>query len=185
MASMPSLPPAPIEAAAPALPKRAIAPALIAVTIFASVATAGLKIGFLTADALVLHWLYPRTRIATQHLTIVSYKPELRVSNGDILEGYGFSHFLITAILFLATAALVIPASIRLLPGPLRDRIRRASKSSKHQQPLGCLIAPVFLILAVSLSTGQSLLPNLIILTLAITLAWLFCRKADVSVPNQ
>ena len=160
---------------------------LIMLMIFAASATGGIKIGLIAADAIILRIVYGADRVAREHLTIVKTKPELVVSNGDVLHSHGFVHFIITAVLFMSLGATAIIVSSQMLPRPMRDALNRSHQRPRGQEEgPGCLAIAIGAPLAIVLFTTQSLWPNAIAYAAAIVLAWIaFKFKPDASTSPQ
>ena len=88
-----------------------------------AVAVAMLRISLAAADAIVLSFNYGAA-VSRDHLHIVGRKPELVVSNGAILYGWGFRHYLIAGGLWLAASYLLLLLCWRFL---LPERFRHES----------------------------------------------------------
>ena len=59
------------------------------------------------------------------HLRIIKIKPELVVSNGDVLRGYGFYHYLVGMAIWLPlTVGLLMLIYYTLLPLECREALR-------------------------------------------------------------
>jgi Na+-transporting NADH:ubiquinone oxidoreductase subunit NqrB len=76
--------------------------------IFIAVCTATIRISNWAASEITLIYLYGRATVAHDHLRITRMKPQLVVSNGDVLRGIGFYHY-------LAGVAIWLPLAIGLL----------------------------------------------------------------------
>ena len=63
--------------------------------------TAALRTAMWAANEITLLYLYGRATVAHNHLRIVRVKPQLVVSNGDVLRGFGFYHYLIGVAIWL------------------------------------------------------------------------------------
>src|SRR5437016_9585456 len=136
---------------------------LVMLVIFAASATGGIKIGLVAADAIILRIIYGADRVAREHLTIVKSKPELVVSNGDVLHSHGFVHFLITLVLFMSLGAAAIIVGSQMLPRPMRDVLNRSQQRPRGQEEgPGCLPLVIGVPLAIVLFTTQSIWPNAI-----------------------
>jgi len=144
---------------------------VVGVMIFSACATAGLKVGLRTSDAIILRQVYGAQRVAAEGLTIVKTKPHLVVSNGDVLEDHGFIHFLIVIPFFLGIGAGATVGGLYALPRPMREAFNRDGKGGR-ENGVGCVSMVVFVILGITLSAGQSIWPNVIIVALAIASAW-------------
>lgn len=84
--------------------------------------TAALRIAMWAANEITLLYLYGRATVARDHLRIVRIKPELVVSNGDVLRGFGFYHYLIgIAIWLLLGIGLLLFVYYNLMPQQARD----------------------------------------------------------------
>ena len=76
--------------------------------VWSSVTLSALRLSSESAKWLILWHLYGYKTIVRDHLAIVRVKPELVVSNGDILRGWGFAHFLIGVSIWLPTTMLAL-----------------------------------------------------------------------------
>jgi hypothetical protein len=150
---------------------------VVGVMIFSACATAGLKVGLRTSDAIILRQVYGAQRVAVEGLTIVKTKPHLVVSNGDVLEDHGFIHFLIVVPFFLGIGAGATIGGLYALPRPIREMFNRDAKRGR-ENGVGCVSMVVFVILGVTLSVGQSIWPNVVIVALAIACAWVGHARA-------
>lgn len=63
---------------------------------FMAVTTSALRIAIWAGNEITLWQLYGRERVTREHLQITRIKPKLLVSNGDVLAGIGFYHYLIS-----------------------------------------------------------------------------------------
>jgi hypothetical protein len=142
---------------------------LVMLVIFSACGTAGFKTAGMAGDAIILRWVYGSQRVAREHLNIISLKPDPKVSNGDVLNGYGFPHFLIGVPVFLATGAGGFLLSMCLLPARMRHVVKQ---NSRKDPGFGCLAVIVFLPLSVYLATTHGLWSNIIVLLIAIGGAW-------------
>jgi hypothetical protein len=57
-----------------------------ALVVFVTIATALQRLCHEASKFILLVWTYGRDRVSAQHLSIVKYKPDLVVSNSDILS---------------------------------------------------------------------------------------------------
>ena len=69
--------------------------------IWVALVTIALRIALESANVITLSHLYGRATVRRLHLRIVSVKPQLVVSNGDILRGIGPYHFLLGVAIWL------------------------------------------------------------------------------------
>lgn len=79
-----------------------------ATIVWSSVTLTALRLSLEAANRLILLHLYGYNTVTHDHLSIVRVKPELVVSNGDILKGWGFFHYLIGASLWLASTLFIL-----------------------------------------------------------------------------
>lgn len=94
-----------------------------------AVATAMLRVSMALANAVVLWRVYGHARVVREHLEITRIKPELVVSNGEVLYGFALGHYAIGGAIWLVTtflAALILyrfllPAGMRLILGTARS----------------------------------------------------------------
>ena len=144
---------------------------LIFILLFVSGVTGGMKLGMLAGDAIILRRVYGNEKVATQHLHIVSGRPHLHVSNGDVLSsGYDFVEFLIASVIFVTVGIFTIFAATLLIPFALRREMHRITRR-KSEGP-GVFPLVLFLPLAATMMFTPSLWPNAIGLGLAFCLAW-------------
>lgn len=76
--------------------------------VWSSVTLSTMRLSSEVAKKLTLWYLYGVNTVAHDHLSIVRVKPELIVSNGDVLKGWGPFHFLISVSLWLPTTFVVL-----------------------------------------------------------------------------
>lgn len=79
-----------------------------AIIVWASVALTVLRLSLEASNRLILWQVYGRRAVVANHLWLVRAKPELVVSNGDVLRGFGPIHY-------FYGVALWIPATIAVL----------------------------------------------------------------------
>jgi len=143
---------------------------LVMFLLFSACTTAALKIGTRTADYLVLCHVYGPDVVAAQHLQIIGGKPNLRISNGDVLSGYNFVHFLISAAGFVVVGVLCLAGAT--LAVALADAGHSTLKGEGKQGEPGLIPLLLFIPLAVSQMLIRSLWPNVVVLAAALLLAW-------------
>ena len=96
-----------------------------------AVATAMLRVSMLLANTIVLWHVYGRARVLREHLEITKIKPELVVSNGEVLYGLAFGRYAIGAACWLVTTVLAALILYRfLLPAGLRETLRSAPSNA-------------------------------------------------------
>jgi hypothetical protein len=145
---------------------------LTLIFLFSASVTAGMKIGNRLADYLILAHIYGRNAVASRGLRIVDSKPNLKISNGDVLHGYGFTHFLIMAGTFVTVGILLLVVTRSLLPAPLRSELDRLSDRKPDMPTPGLIPLILFIPLAGALLMMHSLWPNVIVLAGVVLLAW-------------
>jgi hypothetical protein len=81
-----------------------------ALIVWSSICLTVLRLSLEASNRLILWHLYGYRTVANYNLSIVRVKPELVVSNGDVLKGWGFIHYLIGVSLWIpvSTIALVL-----------------------------------------------------------------------------
>ncbi len=93
----------------------------IMLVIWMATATSALRIALWAANVITLWYLYGRTTVEHEHLRITKIKPQLVVSNGDVLRGIGGYHFLVGVAIWLPlTCGLLFLIYYALLPGSFR-----------------------------------------------------------------
>lgn len=115
---------------------------------------------------ILLVWTYGAHRVATEHLMIVRHKPDMAVSNGDILYGKGFFCYLIGIGLWLPSLIGFMLLAIRLLP----QREQEALKGKYTASGPAILLAIALFYLIGLLPLKFSVLLTLFVLTLALLL---------------
>jgi hypothetical protein len=78
----------------------------IGLVIWKAVCTATLRLSMVVANTLALWRVYGRARVLREHLQITRIKPQLVVSNGDVLRGLTFQHYVTGAAIWLASSFL-------------------------------------------------------------------------------
>jgi multisubunit Na+/H+ antiporter MnhG subunit len=137
-----------------------------------AIGTAMLRLSIMLANTLVLWHVYGRTRVVREHLQITKSKPELVVSNGDILRGLTFQHYLIGAAIWVVISFLAILILYRFL---VPTELRRILKQTKANTPgsLGTLWAlGLFVFVAALLPLAAALTLALFSVACAVWWAW-------------
>lgn len=97
-----------------------------AMIVWSSVTLTAMRLSLEAANRLILWHLYGHATVAHDHLSIVRVKPQLVVSNGDMLKGWGFFHFLMGVSLWLPTTAIVLTLLFKYVtPQWWREQSRR------------------------------------------------------------
>ena len=85
--------------------------------IFMAVGTSTLRIANWAADEITLLYFYGWPAVAHGHLHITRMKPQIVVSNGDVLPGIGFYHYSVEVVIWLPLAfGLITLICYTLLP---------------------------------------------------------------------
>lgn len=134
-----------------------------ALILWASVVITMLRLSREAAAWLVLWQVYGWRTVAIEHLSLVRIKPELVVSNGDVLRGLGKIFYLYGVGIWLPSSVLVLTVITKHLAP------RWSAKASREQRrmrprPIG---AVVVLTLFAAIGGGLSLGPATILGTLA------------------
>lgn len=136
--------------------------ASLVLVIWMAAVMSALRLAIWVASELILWHLYGRTTVERLHLRIVKIKPELVVSNGDVLRGFGFYHYLIGVAIWLPLAiALLSFIFQRLLSKRHQEMLQRKNDWGRQMNAFAVLgaLALFFLIggllpLSVALSLG-------------------------------
>ena len=93
-----------------------------------AVCTSVLRVSMDTVDWGILRGSYGQERVAREHLRIVRDKPELVVSNGDVLPGLTFRRFLMIGVPWLAISFSCLALTYRFaLPRPKREQLMQGN----------------------------------------------------------
>jgi len=112
-----------------------------AVVIFVTSATVLIRISIFLSDKILLLWIYGWHRLVTEHLAIIKEKPNIIVSNGDVLYGKGFPHYLIGVSIWLPSTVAFLLLIFRLLPDQEREALERGLHGLRlHPADCDCLI---------------------------------------------
>ena len=112
--------------------------ATAALVVWSSVCLSVLRLSLETANRLILWHLYGYETVVRHHLTIVRVKPELVVSNGDVLKGWGFTHYLIGVSLWIPISTITLVLLFKYLAP---DWWKRRLNGSRAARPGGLGIA--------------------------------------------
>lgn len=145
-----------------------------------AVAMAMLRLSIIAADAIVLSSVYGAA-VSRDQLRIVGRKPELLVSNGDVLHGWGFRHFVIAGGLWIIASFLLLLLCWRfLLPARFREATVRVHARTTS---LGLVwVLSLFFLGAGVLPLGVALAFDALSLAAALWWAWR-PRMAAVQLP--
>ena len=114
----------------------------IMLVIWMATATSALRIALWAANVMTLWYLYGRTTVEREHLRITKIKPQLVVSNGDVLRGIGGYHFLVGVAIWLPlTCVLLFLIYYALLPSQFRKVWERRPQKEQSFGALALLWA--------------------------------------------
>lgn len=135
-----------------------------------AVATAALRLSIVLANTLVLWRVYGRARVLREHLRITSSKPELVVSNGDVLRALAFQRYVTGVVIWLVISFLVMAMLHRLVLPPGLQRMLKHAKANRPGS-LGTLWAlGLFLLVGAVLPLPAAL--TLALVSLVVALSW-------------
>jgi hypothetical protein len=100
-----------------------------ALVVFVTVGTILARLSFEASSIILLVWTYGRDRVHGEHLRIVKYKPDMLVSNGDVLYGKGSALYLMCLVIWLASFIVIFLLAVRMLPPGERNALERPSKT--------------------------------------------------------
>jgi hypothetical protein len=132
------------------------------------------QIGELLAGWIILAHHYGISRVIAEHIRVVTSRPIIRVSNGDLLAGpwLGDAHLLIAVLIWFSTFSLLAYLSPRLLR--LNDRATIEIRSNLHAAfPLAGIVWSVLLFVALTTSRNVSFWFGVAGATILIGAAWL------------
>jgi len=89
-----------------------------------------LRIAIWLASQIILLLVYGRERVFREHLQIVRMKPQLVVSNGDVLLNRGFEHYLIGVVIWIPSTTLLLFLAWKLLPKPYQDAMQQKGSTT-------------------------------------------------------
>jgi hypothetical protein len=84
-----------------------------------------LRIASWVSGQIILFLTYGRERVFREHLQIVRVKPQLVVSNGDLLLNRSFEHYLIGVVIWIPSTTLLLFLAWKLLPKPYQEVMRQ------------------------------------------------------------
>jgi hypothetical protein len=100
-----------------------------ALVVFVTVGTIMARVSFEVSSIILLVSTYGRDQVFAQHLRIVKYKPDMLVSNGDVLYGKGFILYIIGLVIWLASFFVIFQLAMRMLPPAERNALERPYKT--------------------------------------------------------
>lgn len=140
----------------------------LAIIIVVTAAVAFLRIAVRAADRILLLLVYGRHRVLTEHLAIIKAKPDIVVSNGDVLYGKGFEHYLLGVSIWMITTIVFVQLAYRLLPRGEREAMRGRNSLSGTQ-----VVIVIALFFAIgTLPLGMSLFLAIFVITIGLLLPW-------------
>ena len=152
-----------------------------ALIVWGSICLTDLRLSLKASNWLILWYVYGWQIVARDHLSIVRHKPQLVVSNGDILRGLGALHFLFGVSLWILTTIAVFSLVMKLLvPQWWRQALERPTR-------FGGVIGTVALLAMFVTILGLPLVPALVLGTLAaaVGLWWLRVSSTTEAMLDQ
>jgi hypothetical protein len=144
--------------------------------IWMALVTAALRIALEVSNVIILYHMYGRATVQRLHLRIVGVKPQLVVSNGDVLRGIGpYHYFLGVAIWLLLSLGLISLVFYTCFP-----RWQREIMMKRSSGPSGSVLALLWALALFFMVPG--LLPISMALTMAvgsIAVALIWARKIE------
>ena len=117
--------------------------------IWVATVTGALRVAIWAASTITLWHVYGRATVIREHLRIIRVKPQLVVSNGDVLHCLGFYHYLLGIATWLPLGVgLLLLIYCKLLPKRLRGTWQGKAQSVSVVALL-CTLALFFLIAAI------------------------------------
>jgi hypothetical protein len=152
-----------------------------ALIVWGSISLTDLRLSLEASNWLLLWYVYGWQRVARDHLSIVRHKPQLVVSNGDLLQGLGPLHFLFGVSLWIPTTIAVFTLVMKLFAPKWW---RRALEGPTR---LGGAIGTVAVVALFVTILGLPLVPALVFGTLAavLGLCWLGRSSATGATLDQ
>jgi hypothetical protein len=144
-----------------------------------SIITGALRFALWSANWITLWYLYGWATVQHDHLRIVRIKPELVVSNGDVLKGIGAYHYFVGVAIWLPVAfGLYLPIFYKLVPPRIQALTtqRRRQSESWNSWPVLLVLPLAFLVTA-----GLDMRPAMLLAagTAGGTLLWLRKLEAE------
>lgn len=148
--------------------------------IFMVSALSMLRIALWGASQIVLLEVYGRDRVTREHLKLVKFKPQLAVSNGDVLWGRGFEHYLIGMAIWLPSTILIFLVAWKLLPKAHHDAMRQGTYAG------WAILLAIFLFFGANfLSLKLTLITAAVVLAVVIGTARLSIRAEGQTYPGR
>lgn len=144
----------------------------ILVISFMSVATAMLRLSIAAANTVVLWLRYGYGVVRRDHLTVMKIKPELVVSNGDVLYGTSFLHYGIGVTIWLLSSTSLLLVLYKCA-FPKRFRLELESSRANTVGAVGALWAiGLFFLVPGLFPLGAAMMLALLSLLFALQWAW-------------
>lgn len=143
-----------------------------------SVCTAALRMAIWAANQLTLRYLYGSATVSRLHLRIVRVKPQLVVSNGDVLRGIGFYHYLVgVAVWIPLSVTLLLVIYYQLMPKGSRETIEvRPPKGEQSTSPFALIWALALFFLVTGL---LPIAAALAVSTISVMIALIWLRRIE------
>jgi len=130
----------------------------VCLVLWMAVGTSTLRIAIWSAGEIVLWHVYGRERVVREHLSITRMRPELMVSNGDVLWGRSFHQFLISLAIWLPlSVGLLLPIYYHLVPEPIRQAFEVAKRKEESIPVVALLWVLALFFLVIMLPMGRAL----------------------------
>jgi hypothetical protein len=122
----------------------------LATVLCAAVVAWALRFALWAANVITLWYLYGWATVKHDHLRIVRVKPDLVVSNGDVLKGIGGYHYFVGVAIWLPLGVgLVALIFYTLVPREMRAILMERSPAEKPSGWVFVIVLPlVFLVTA-------------------------------------
>lgn len=145
-----------------------------------AVCTGTLRLAMRTANDLILRYLYGSATVQHEHLRIVRVKPQLLVSNGDVLRGIGFYHYLVgVGIWFLLSVGLLLVIYYGFVPKECRQVFQVSEPRDGQSISLFALIWMIALFFLVA--GFLPLAPAIALSAISVVIALIWMRKIDLA----
>lgn len=140
--------------------------------VFVAITGVAARLSVVLANTLILWRVYGRDRVAREHLQIMRDKPDLVISNGEVLRGFGFQHYLLAAGSWLVLSCLAMLIVYRaLLPQGVRYILKNSHDNTPSRIGAVCALG-LFLLVPVLLPFAAAVALAVVSLILALSWAW-------------
>jgi len=137
-------------------------------------ATSTLRIAIWAASMITLWYTYGPATVSRQHLRITRMRPELLVSNGDVLWGRSFYHYLISVGIWLPLACgVLLLIYYKFVPKRVRDLYELSQRTEGSIWPIAQIWGIVLFFLVGLLPAA----PALAVAAVSVVVALLWARR--------